>query len=748
MHLLKNKITKIFTLIMITLVSVLNTYQLSFASDLDYYDQILEDKTGVATNLIATVVFYGRIVLLLLIFIAIVFAGIRHMLGGTDPKQKAKTAITLKNILAGIIIFIIMISLIGIVIEYLDKSYEVIETSKAEIEETFYHNDDRIAGQSLLLDLIEMLINAYNAIVSGIIELLMKNIDMTTEGCDYIGAIYDVYAPDGSVSTNKPFDETGVEWSRLMTGYNCFVSIAFLMLVFVFVKTAIEYVLYAGNEKKLVEVKESWFRIFWAVLLLLTVPYIVKLLIYLFNYMTAVVPVDIDNNKFEIDIDFPGVLGAIADCYWITTKWNIFLTFYVRHLMIDILVVSAPVVIAAWAISKKFKSFPLWFGELLTNIATQFCYAVGFTIVLLLSFEDENPIYGMILATVSIQLAKFVKDSLQGFFLAGAGIDEEGTATSIVGRVFGWGNKVKNKGKSLLDFAGGLATKVDPKHQKGFTRGVYNLSQIGRGRFNQVVFSPGKSDKQLRQDKDKIQAQIDHMSDEDEQVEAQEYLDAIDAGKEIDEKTGGIFDAINRYKVAKKAKKTKISQMRDNIVEGINNRNIQQAAETYGGAPIEDARSLSELQADLRAQTYAEEEAEAASNLINTLEGDNDEMINEAQSRETLDNTLVLAEKEMKDFAENYMSQDMAVRNATIKNLGQALHNLQVLDASFFDGSNKETLEALQMKIAETMVKQLASTNGSESGGIKVKINIKGLSDLMDIESDETYDKVKPLKPL
>ncbi|MCQ2748568.1 MAG: hypothetical protein MJ246_00715 [Clostridia bacterium] len=46
----------------------------------------------------------------------------------------------------------------------------------------------------------------------------------------------------------------------------------------------------------------------------------------------------------------------------------------------------------------------------------QFCYAVGFMIVIFLSYEGQNPVYGLILVSTAMGLSKFVKESLQGYF--------------------------------------------------------------------------------------------------------------------------------------------------------------------------------------------------------------------------------------------------------------------------------------------------------------------------------------------
>ncbi|MCQ2748580.1 MAG: hypothetical protein MJ246_00775 [Clostridia bacterium] len=56
----------------------------------------------------------------------------------------------------------------------------------------------------------------------------------------------------------------------------------------------------------------------------------------------------------------------------------------------------------------------MWIGELVTNVATQFCYALVFFTASLIIYKDESPFVLLIMFLMFIKLADFFKDSLQG----------------------------------------------------------------------------------------------------------------------------------------------------------------------------------------------------------------------------------------------------------------------------------------------------------------------------------------------
>ncbi|MCQ2748569.1 MAG: hypothetical protein MJ246_00720 [Clostridia bacterium] len=273
-----------------------------------------EDTVTFGQAFLTDTVSVGKNILIILIFCAIVAAGFRHALkGATDPKEREQTKVTLKNILVGILIFICLSLIVTLIWDFTYKGLDLINGQISAQAEQEFENEDQITRGSLLLDIIEVILRVINEIEAGIIEILSKqlvgdaNLSVTStaiheassasattkqRGINYISLIYNVYTPDGAISSMMPFDAAGVEWSRLLAGYNMLVSVSFVVMILALAITAVQFVMFAGNVKKITAVKGRLVRMFWAVLLLITVPYLVQFLLFIFNYLTAAVPVN------------------------------------------------------------------------------------------------------------------------------------------------------------------------------------------------------------------------------------------------------------------------------------------------------------------------------------------------------------------------------------------------------------------------------------------------------------------------
>ncbi|MCQ2979407.1 MAG: hypothetical protein MJ245_06395 [Clostridia bacterium] len=711
------------------------------------YDGVISEKFDISIEIVNNFVTYGRIILILLIFIAIIIAGFKHMISSAqDPAERAKTIDTFKRLVAGIIVFIILAGIVVLIMDYLDKGMAFFGTYVEEFGQGDFLEDDKIAEQSPLLEVIEIIIRAANEITAGIIEILMKQLAGNGEQLDYMGVIYDVYTADGAVSAFKPFDDEGIEWTRVMSGYNVMVSISFLMLLVAFVKSAIDYVVFAGNEKKLVEVKELWERIFWAVLLILAMPYLIRALIYLFNYMVAAVPVNYQDNKYDLVIEFEGVLGALANNIWLTTRLNIFFSFLVRHIMLDVLVVSGPIVVGIWAISKKFKSFPLWFGELITNVAMQFCYAVGFLILILLSFEGESPLYGLILVSVAVALSKFVKESLQGYFASGAGINEEKEGSAVVKRVFGWKKKAVKKFKAFGKDMSKAAKKVDKTLSSKSARAFYNVGNIMSGNLKNMKFV-GKP-KNLAGAEKNIQRQINDIKDDDEREEAQNYFDDIKNGNGVAQTMeGGVYDSINAYNAYKNSGDI-IGGIRDNIQNKTRAKAIKKATGyskefNHGNGVwgedvdiddrIEDSYGLSnEEKEELK---HEEEKEQAIEELDNETEEQRFERIDSSQKE------LSDAKMALDSIADDMMAQDIAgetARQEALTNAAQSIKDAATIEAYFGEGFNEEVIGELMKEYSEKQANQLKHTN--------IKVDAHQVYELMNAQLRDNASRIKGAK--
>lgn len=421
---------------------------------------------------------YSRPIIMFLIFLTIVYTAIFSIMHNQDAGKRALVKERLKHITIGIILFAAVVGILFLCKSLMDTSYEKItETAGATIVNPF-DTPEPDYEENWFVDLLIDLIDA----VAGIIQWMINSIMMSVVGdaADLNSLIFNT-SLDENYMTLAPF--TTQEWNRYMFGYRALEALALALLAIAIIKFAAELIIHASDSEKTAQAKETCLRVAVAMLAIVLGPYVVRLLLTLFNYLITLIPL----RTVNLDLGFSdtGIIGAVANCMFVWMKFKIYLVFVVRKLMITFMLLITPVVFGLWAISNKFRSMSLWIGELFTNAATQFCYALVFFGASLIMYDQQSDFVSLILILMFMKLADFFKDSLQGLVQKWGGIDETRVAEGAIDTGKKYLNKGINATKRTAGKVGdafiGTANSLDPKNVSDGGRRARNFGALLKG---------------------------------------------------------------------------------------------------------------------------------------------------------------------------------------------------------------------------------------------------------------------------
>ncbi len=385
---------------------------------------------------------YIKPIFMFLVFISVVLAAIFAMLDNQDAEKRVLLKIRLRNILIGIIFFLMAIAIIQLAAYYFDEAAKELNNTETAIS---YNVDGAYEEDtSWFIWLIKKFMNAIASAVKWFVDFVGSRLLMLSDTkLNIADAIFNV--DQGGGLSLYPFSD--IEWVIFMYGY-AFLSTIFICLVgLALVKNTAMIIINAGNSEREAEVKQDYLRAVVAIICVILVPYAFRLLLLLVNGLVKLVPVS--ETKFDIletEFDKYGLLGCIAKMYYSFLELKVYAVFAVRKLMLTFMLISTPVIFGIWAYSSKFKSFSYWIGEIVTNAFMQVSYAFTFFFLVVILSTENNPIAVLLLLTMILKLSDFIKDSLQGLFNAWGGVDETKTAISGL-------NEAKSIGKTAINYA-------------------------------------------------------------------------------------------------------------------------------------------------------------------------------------------------------------------------------------------------------------------------------------------------------
>ncbi|MCQ2979533.1 MAG: hypothetical protein MJ245_07040 [Clostridia bacterium] len=528
-----------------------------------------QTKSEVKRAFIEDILKYGKIILLFFVLIALIYTAIIAIRSGHDTQLRVQIKTRLKNIIIGIIIFMISVPLFQIILAFASQSYTELEAiADSYTGPTFYATVTRYQT-GWLVNLIGFFVDVATDITNWLVDGVLATCMAPGETIDLMHLIYGVTDPTtGQVSSLIPF--TAGEWGIYMEGYKMLAVIAICFIAIALVKISGEMILNAGDYQKQAESKESLVRIVYGIIAIVLVPYAFRLLFLLFNYLTAMLPIDGESASFDIDFDCDGIVGSVANFIFAVTRFRIFITFFVRKVLIAFMMISSPVVLSMWCISQKFRGFSMWIGEIFSNTAVQFCYGLVMLVVMLITYDGQNPFITLIIVSLLPKLASFFSKSLQGLAQRWGSINIEQQADDIVNGFKRASHKVKGSVVKSGRFLMKSAAFFDKDGVSKTGRNVHNVGAILSGDVLNVRTKKEMAENRYRLSKDESDKDSKMLNEAEKNLlpwindanhpEYKEYLSKLKAGgvEEDDMLHGEGFDQINDwYDLSKKANLSK-----------------------------------------------------------------------------------------------------------------------------------------------------------------------------------------------
>lgn len=450
----------------------------------EIYAKLGESKTEIKHEFVDDVLKYGKIIILFLILLALCYTAILSIQSSVDIKKRVLIKTRMRDILIGAIIFACVIPIFNLVMNFLADSYQSLGQFTGDFSGPTYYATITRFKVGYIVKFIGKVIDTFTLGINWLIDTVLSYSMTPGASTNLMELIFVATDNSGFVSSILPFTEA--EWSMYVMGYRLLTVLFLGFVAIALVKVAMEFMIGAGNPTKIEASKESIKRIIVAILMVVLAPYGFRLLLLFFNYLTSMLPIDGGTAVFDINFEAAGFVGSFANLLFATTRFKIFVTFFVRKVMLALMLFSTPFICGIWAVSNKFRSFTLWVGTILSNAALQFCYALVFMVVILISYEGQNPFVTLIVVLLIPKFASFFSQSLQGLGQVWGGINSEAIATQVVNSYKGWGrkgiSKVKGTGRNLMK----AAKKYDPKAISKTGRRVHNAGAILSGQFLDV----------------------------------------------------------------------------------------------------------------------------------------------------------------------------------------------------------------------------------------------------------------------
>jgi|GEM_PF-2996720 len=410
-----------------------------------------------------------------IIAFAIIMAGIKILLSAHKKDAREKAMDSLGKIIAGGFIIGASLMLSGFIANIANQTgIEVINNNPT------VKFDQNSNGNSSKDDSGNNKGTFVTRAVAGVIdEVPNKIFDFITDGTMGFESLDKlIFNTSSSGKSMPPFEDD--EWHNLNYLYISICTIVAPLLLIMIAKTGVEMILYSDSTSKKIDLKEELMRWFMCAFFLGAAPFLVQGLFTFFNSFTdslgtATKAIWGSSNSgtqagsgfavstFKNLVTDSVITTAIIHLLyaWLMVKIN--LVFISRKVVLAVMYAFTPIAIALWGINKRVHAASIWFGEMITNAAMQFCYAFTFTVMLVVLGTANWNKWILVLVWMSavIKIADMLRNSLQGFFTKLAGIDE----ASLAGGVFG------TVGSTFAGMAAAFGMATNNKEFKGSSVG-------------------------------------------------------------------------------------------------------------------------------------------------------------------------------------------------------------------------------------------------------------------------------------
>jgi len=278
-------------------------------------------------------------------------------------------------------------------------------------------------------------------LIGGIAAALMGLVQWLTGMDSMFGVIY-----TDKVNDIDPFTPQQLQVMNYWYQALIFIGVIILFIALLFVVFEMIFAGYSPKHKD--EVKERIERIFFVGIIIAVTPIAFRLLLYINNALTHYLysllklPGNV-NDLFSPTVVFANIhtgnvlFTAIGMLLLAYINFYIVMIFTVRKFVMMIFYIFTPIAATLWSLKKDITAARIWLGELLTNIFTQFFYALVFTIYFSATgtmnvggntVHISKSIEALLWLYVLIPTAEALRNSLQGYFTRLAGINEGGIA--------------------------------------------------------------------------------------------------------------------------------------------------------------------------------------------------------------------------------------------------------------------------------------------------------------------------------
>lgn len=613
---------------------------------------------------------YARPLILFLVLISICMTAIYSIISHNDPEKRAYVKVRIKNIAVGILVFAVSALIVALCIEYFNQAADMmfVEETDMDLNITSPYSMDKNWLLKILLKLIGVIANAIKWVIDFLATRMLR---LDQREVDLANCIFGV--ENGGGVTLYPFEEQ--EWTMYMFGYQMLSILAVAFVAIAIVKNIVMILIGAGDAEKMTLVKQDFLRVFIAIMAVIFVPYCVRLMLTIVNNLVLLLPVSA--NAFNLDFKQYNDLEPICNLIYYIIEIKVYLAFVVRKVMIAFLLIATPVIFGIWAISDKFRSFNLWLGEMMTNIFMQFTYGFAFFFLVMVISNTKNPIVLLMMLSMLMKLADFVKDSLQGLFNQWGGINETGIAEEAFRDISGAPAKVWGVANDVRKKAGSDLMKASKAWDKtGTSKASKNLNNVGAvlsGNFRGIKtekdrlenikkLSESTKGKSLRKEEASLQKQIEANLSLTGDVNAKQlYMKALEGNLTPEEvrnmkNAGGVLGSIADLATVKDDLKSYDSKIKE----------IDKSIDEIGGLATLRGSVSKEVLGELKKQSK-EEKNNVADIYEHTLD-DFDRL--EDQMNETIDK---LSNPELS-------SEDKTKEEATLKHvLEQVIDKAQII---------------------------------------------------------------------
>lgn len=416
-----------------------------------------------------TIIDIAKVIFAFLVFVMILATGLNLIIHNMDGKSRAEVINKFKHILYGVVLFAAAAVIVAVATKFQDTLISNLYTDSSSVIPQFEETESAL-DTNWFANIIELALKIIGRILEYFIQLLfavisldgsnignalsvnasqynLNNILFLADFGDTIN--FDTVNAFGQKLTTAPFSVA--EWTRYTQAYILLSTVAVPLMLIALIKVAYDMILHAGNFEKVVEVKNTSFRIVIGIIVVCLGPYLFRAILTFFNMLVYLIPVQFSFDIIVEDIEQTnGLLAVITTLWWLWLKFRVMLLFVVREIMLTVMYISTPLVIGMWAISEKTKAFNRWLGETVTNAATQFCYAMVFFMatVVLGGNSQPNTFFTLLWLSMMLKLANFFKELLQGIFDKWGGIDEAKVGDWMADKSAGVASKFTN---STLD---------------------------------------------------------------------------------------------------------------------------------------------------------------------------------------------------------------------------------------------------------------------------------------------------------